>query len=119
MKQNKKINYLVALIILSSVSITGFYCTRTPEKKSVENRMNVTVENIASNDLGQVLIFGTSGGDRIMFVKSFYMPGKKQKTIQTDIHKYLKKISHIKGKQVTINYRNNNIGDMQILNIEE
>jgi hypothetical protein len=119
MKKNKKINYLIAALILSSVSITGFHCTGTPGEKSGETRMNVTVDNIASNDLGQVLIFGTSDGSRKMFVKSFYIPGKKQETIQTDIRKYLKEISPIKGKQVVINYRKNKIGDMEILDIEE
>jgi len=47
-----------------------------------------------------------------MFVKSFYMLGKKQRDIRADIHKYLNEISQFKGKQVIIKYRKNNIGDM-------
>jgi hypothetical protein len=119
MKKIKKINHIILVLILSCASISGLYCTGTIGKKSGETRMNVTVDNITSNDLGQVLIFGTSDGNRKMFVKSFYTPEKKQETIQTDIRKYLKEISPIKGKQVIIYYRNNKIGDMEILEIEE
>jgi len=50
MKKNKIINYLIAALIVSGISITGFFCTGTSDKKSGETRLNVIVENITSND---------------------------------------------------------------------
>lgn len=123
MNKNEKLSYPAAVFFIVCfsmvmVSCSGWSGSQSKVKKNVNNETKVTIIDIAENDLGQVLIFGESENGSSVFMKNFYKAGKSPKAIHTESQKYVKSILRLKGKNVTIRYRKNNMGDQEILDVK-
>lgn len=115
----KKVNCFTAAFLITGFCIAIVSCTLMPGNHSLKNEIKVKIKDIASNDLGQVMIFGESDDGRSVFVKNFYKPGKTQGDMRTEIGKYIDSILKMKGKEVTITYRKNNAGNLEVVDISQ
>ncbi len=77
----------------------------------------VSIKNITSNDLAQVLIFTEDDEKEILFKKDFYSRYKSRREIRSEITEYIARIKRYKNKKVKIIYYKNNMGDLVVWRI--
>lgn len=118
MMAKKKLEYLAAAsLLIAGVCMAGLACTGWSGKQSGTIKAKVRIVDIAPNDLGQVMIFGESDGVRSVFIKNFYQQDKKKGTINAEIRKYVDSLQKLRGREVTITFRKDKIGDLEVLEI--
>ncbi len=113
----KKLKYLTVAFLIAGFGIAMVSCSVKPEKHSLNKDVKVRINDIASNDLGQVMIFGKSDDGPSVFVKDFYESDKTQGDMRVEIGKYVHSLSKLKGKDVTITYRKNTAGNLEVVDI--
>lgn len=115
----KKINYFTKAFLITGFCIALVSCTGMPGNHSLKNKAKVKINDIAPNDLGQVMIFGESDDGPSVFVKNFYKSGKNQGDMHGEIKKYVDSLWKLKVKEVTIIYRKNNAGNLEVVDISQ
>jgi hypothetical protein len=91
-------------------------CDTGPSKEGV---IKARIVNIATNDLGQVMVFTEDAQKNTMvFVKNYYVEDRSADTISADMQAYFKKIEPFRGRTVTIHYRRDAVSDNIIDGIE-
>ncbi len=115
----KKLNCFTAAFLIAGFSMALVTCTGWQGKHSLNNEAKVRIKDIAPNDLGQVMIFGESDDGPSVFVKNFYNSGKNQTDMRAEIGKYVDSLWKLKGKEVTITYRKNNAGNLEVVEIRQ
>ncbi len=116
--KKKDIYRPLAAIFIAGICIMTGFCNCKSGSQSGIREARVKIMDIAPNDLGQVMIFtGDDAGNRLVFVKSFYQPEKNREAIHEQIKKYMNGLERFKGQDVTVVYRKDAIGDLEIVEI--
>jgi hypothetical protein len=115
--KKKNIYRRPAALAAAMVLAAGCMCTcNTTGTGEMEARVKIV--DIAPNDLGQVMVFADDGkGNSPAFVRSFYEPEKDQKTVIAEMRKYIAGIEKLRGRDVTVRYRKDSIGNLEIVDI--
>ena len=109
--------FYISVIIIFSVSCAGWFGLQNDGKRAVKREMKITITDIAPNDLGQVMIFGESEKGSTVLVKNFYRADKSRGAIHAESQKFAKGLLKLRGKKVTVIYRLDSIGNMEVLDI--
>lgn len=119
---NKKLSYYTSVFFIvcfsmCAVSCAGWFGIQNDGKRAVKREVKITITDIAPNDLGQVMIFGESEKGSTVLVKNFYRADKSRGAIHAESQKFAKGLLKLRGKKVTVIYRLDSIGNMEVLDI--
>lgn len=117
---NNKNGIFVFCLLLALGALGGLRCMKGCDTgQPARGIFKARIVEIATNDLGQVMVFAEDAGKREMvFVKNFYSEGANSAKISADMQAYYNKIAHFRGRAASIRYHSDAVGDNIIDGIE-
>ncbi len=109
----------VALLIAVVIAVFGAGCSgKSDSSNGKEGWISVRINETATNDLAQVMIFTEDAeGRQKIFIRNFYKEGASEERINREMHTFMAGLEKYKNKTARIKYYKDDIGDSILVEI--